>query len=105
MAGVRIQFVLDPEYPDEAVVLEWLDGLPKSRTGRLRVKKHIVPVLAAQARSKKGPSKIRRRTPQKDRNTGNGQIEKTERKAPAKATNGKEKPPPTDFPKIENLRF
>ncbi len=64
MSGVRIQFMLYPDFPDDAIVLEWLESLPKSATGRLRVKRHVVPILVGELRGKKKHS-VKRRIPKK----------------------------------------
>lgn len=51
--GFRIQIRLYKDLPDDALVLEWIETLPKSGSGRPLIKQALVREIASQMRAGK----------------------------------------------------
>lgn len=118
MKPVRIQMRLYPNRPNDAIVLEWIDSLPVTETGRRQVKDEIVTLIAEALRNR-GKSKRRRPHVGARKKSGRKREAKITKKpvqeepaAKPVRSNGAQKPKvdnPTDklpeFPAVDSIGF
>ena len=117
MKPVRIQMRLYANRPNDAVVLEWIDSLPVTETGRRQVKEDIVTLLAEALRKRSDRRREHGKRKQKtaERRRKAATARKPEREKPVAkpvSSNGAQRPsvgdPPDqlpDFPAVDSIRF
>lgn len=118
MKPVRIQMRLYPNRPNDAVVLEWIDSLPVTETGRRQVKEEIVTLIADTLRSRgtrkrpRAANGVDKAPTPKRKNTARKKPEREEQATNRAKSNGANRPRVDkqpeqlpEFPAVDSIGF